>query len=583
MFGDIFFFVLVIPLQHAQLWWSRSSDDERETNADRPDASAYGNSRNLDAECPPDASAYVAVVPHMSEPTPHSLENGQQSFSRVECAQEGTPEQWTSSEKGKSKGQLSEAPVHIPDQSHETSIGSATAPAMITPSISRSGRRSGEMGHIDDSNSTLQSSLDGPKPHEPQVYRWQLGQPNSKAPVSHEIWHPPLSVYEGSVDVPERSETRRLPHPRSRRSSATEEATPPHTEPRTSGTFEVEEWRLYPPFPSAYPPTPLPAPVKLPSVTPNTANSTSRRPSDKVHFPPITEENEHPFGQSLMPREPSNPGSDASVSDDKLSTTGVQNHDSSSDKDSMDVDSEDEDSDDFFDITLRTPRRKRTTKLPARRTQSKSVSSVSSSKLTTVDNGSTLRTRSSSESTSSMSFSDTSSIVGHKRSFPEVDAVDLQKTVKPMEKTHTKEPPKSRKLTSQFTTSRTVWHPNKRQDNTSASDTADDSESENGDSLETKRRRLAEESRENGGSSSSNLRKNDGVHERPVADGPPAATRGRGRGRGQAPSRTSSRIANSRTLPQFPRSTSTSSNSSQTTQTGNIVPPLRDKQPRKRT
>lgn len=585
MFGDIFFFVSTTCLQHAQSWWSVSLWDIREIETG-PDSAVYGNLATLETAAVPDTSAYPAVVPQMSEPSQSSLEDRQRPISRIECAEHNTQAQYVPSENGNSKEHLLEVPVRTRRQSVKTDVASTAGPTMTAPLTSRSGRRGDGMDGVEERNVPLRQSLDALKPHEPQVYRWQLNESNSKAPVSHEIWHPPLSAYEGLVDSQAQG-THQPSYTRSRRSSATADATPPRTELDTSEILEVDEWRLYPPFPSAYPPTPLPVFGRLPSTIPNATVSTPRRPSDRVQFPPIKEENGRPFPRSLMPGEPSNPGSKPSISDDNILSFGVQNHDCSSDEESMDVSSDDEDSGDSFNITLRTPRRKRIEKLPPRRPQSDvllSPSVVSSSKLSTVDNGSTLRTRSNSESSSTMSSSDASSIAGHKRSFREVDEIDLQKTVKPVEKTH----PKPSSKSGQVSSHRSKHHPRTPPIDNSASRTVDEDESEHGGSLGSKRRRVAKNLRGASGSSSTNLSlvppKDDVVHGQATANHPPLTTRGRGRGRGLAPSRSSSRIAGSQTAPPISRSTSASSNSSQTNvsnvQTGKPVPPLRNKNTR---
>jgi hypothetical protein len=177
--------------------------------------------------------------------------------------------------------------------------------------------------------------------------------------------------------------------------------------------------------------------------------------------------------------------------------------------------------------------------------------------------------------------------VGHKRSFREVDEIDLQKTIKPAEKIRSTQFSKSGKVSSHHTASCMLPV------DTSASPAVDENESEHGDGLGTKRRRVAKTLREGSGSSSSNLSlvppKNDGVREQATTEGPPPITKSRGKGRSLAPSRSSSRIANSQTAPRISRLAPTSSNSSQSTvtstsvQTGTAIPPLRDRNMRNRT
>jgi hypothetical protein len=164
----------------------------------------------------------------------------------------------------------------------------------------------------------------------------------------------------------------------------------------------------------------------------------------------------------------------------------------------------------------------------------------------------------------------------------------LQKTVKPVEKTHPKPSSKSGQVSSHRIPSQDKHHPRMLPIDNSASRTVGEDESEHSGSLGTKRRRVAKNLREARGPSSTNLSlvppKDDGAHGRATADGPPLTTRGRGRGRGLAPSRSSSRIASSQIAPPISRSASTSSNSSQNNvsnmQIGKAVPPLRDRNTR---
>lgn len=514
----------------------------------------YGNLAPHEAE--PTASAYPAIVPDISEASSSSLTDRHLLIARVERVEEGVQVQHTLPDKGNSEDNLPTAQVRTQHPGLQPNIACTATPA-ITPSSSRSGRRSDGKNRENEGNGTAQSSFASPKPHEPQVYRWQLSGSTSKDQVSHQIWYPPVSAYEGSAhNSNTRSDTRKPPSPQTR-SSATPETNPPHV--GTSGNLEVEEWRLYPPFPSAYPPTPLPASARLPSMAPNTAISTPRRSSAKVQLPPIKETRDHPFRQSLMPYEPSNPGSNTSISDGKISMTGVQIHDSGSGEESMDVDSDDEDSGDTFDVTLRTPVRKRVAKFPVRKVQS---NTLSSSRLSTVDNGSTLRTRSNSTSSSSASSSDTSSVVGHKRSFPEMDPPDLQRTIRPTEKIHSEKHSNRDRVRSHHTAPQGTYFPRSRSADTRASETADENESGPSDGQNTKRRRIV-----NGPRTGNGLQaiKFPTANEVAPSEVPLTITRGRGRNRGLPPSRTSSRIASSRTAQQISRPIQSSSNSSQST------------------
>jgi hypothetical protein len=231
---------------------------------------------------------------------------------------------------------------------------------------------------------------------------------------SHHIWHPPPSSYSDDDEKPPDST--------------------PNTGPRhelvkdldLQQRAEVDEWRQYPPFPSAYPPTPI---ATVSSGLPTNPSHPPRRLQDTTLAEISEDEPLQDFRGSLLPlRKPLNP-SYVGLSDDHLTNTGVQS-DLFDDKMAVDTDSEITDMDDeedAFNITLRTP-------LPALRSGRSQVRDITpvqrpvsfassaasqSTVLTTAGGGSSLRTRSSSESLSSAAVSnsatDSSSLVGKKR------------------------------------------------------------------------------------------------------------------------------------------------------------------------
>ncbi|TFY76887.1 hypothetical protein EWM64_g7126 [Hericium alpestre] len=201
----------------------------------------------------------------------------------------------------------------------------------------------------------------------------------------------------------------------------------------TAGTM-VDDWRTYPAFPSAYPPTPLPASNGLPNsdLRPITnALQFSSIPEDRDidGLPSPIEGDEQGFGGSLLPpREPPNPGSDGDMSDD-ISMTGVQHDTEYIISESDDYDDDDYiDEEDDFDVTMRTPPPVyHHLPIPVSHTLSNrsiaTVATVASSAssgptvLTTVGHTDSLVTRSSSSSRS-RSNSEVSSKAGKKRSWP---------------------------------------------------------------------------------------------------------------------------------------------------------------------
>ncbi|KAI0322465.1 hypothetical protein OF83DRAFT_733388 [Amylostereum chailletii] len=236
--------------------------------------------------------------------------------------------------------------------------------------------------------------------------------PAPAPPLAHEIWHPPPSAFDDPPDY----DSHIPPGPRM---SMPEPVIP------SLGGSQVDDWRMYPPFPSAYPPTPV-----VPTAVPQTQRG-SMYPSIPEHEPisNSSKDDRQDFGQSLLlPREPANPGSVGSLSDD-MQIFGVQDNNTRylvSD-DSYDNHDGYETEEDSFDVTLRTPFQLRAHKAaPVSRAQSgtstaTAATDVSSTYshttgLSTVGYASSLRTRTSSQATS-VQASD-SSVVGKKRPLP---------------------------------------------------------------------------------------------------------------------------------------------------------------------
>ena len=233
----------------------------------------------------------------------------------------------------------------------------------------------------------------------------------------HEIWQPPPSSREDfdedRAEYPENVPLVAMPEP-------------------VVPAIAVDDLSAYPPFPAAYPLTPVhPPPIRMP---------------DPVHpsqFPIIQGEGtvgavvsndqsdggQQGFGRSLLPpREPLNPGSDGDLSDE-TKYPGVQIHEtryvtsSDGDEDMEDYETEE----DSFDVTFQTPKHRRILRaVPMGRdvsnasivTEATVASSVASEMtgLTTDHRGSSLRTTTVTASRSSSSGS--SGAKGVKRPFP---------------------------------------------------------------------------------------------------------------------------------------------------------------------
>jgi len=217
----------------------------------------------------------------------------------------------------------------------------------------------------------------------------------------HQIWYPPTSSYSDDEHVAIQADVT-IQQSSQRITLYCEEE-------------EVEEWRKYPPLPSAYPPTPIATTSKLLPALPS------------LH-PTIEEEPQQGFRKSLLPpREPLNPSPAGDLSD-KHNTFGISpllSDDLEDADDSMSTSDYEEEEE--FNITLRTPLQPmgslrsqiRPRRLAAVPSGSSAVSVPSrSSALTTIDNGSSLRTNTSSDSPPSPINTNPSSILGKKRSYP---------------------------------------------------------------------------------------------------------------------------------------------------------------------
>lgn len=251
------------------------------------------------------------------------------------------------------------------------------------------------------------------------------GSDQSNEPVAsssrHQIWYPPRSSDSDDDLGPLEADRTLRPIETS------------HVE-----QHQMDDWRQYPAFPSAYPPTPI--------VTKSKLVSTSMAAS-RLIYPPIPEENSRQgFQKSLLPpREPLNPGRAGDLSDKCLFSgippflTGQLANVNDAD-DSNSTDGYENDDDDDFDVTLKTPLQPRGSAKsrphprlfvspPSVSVSSGVFSPCRSSALTTVDNGSPLRT----DTDSSFSNMVPSPIIGKKRSFPRTRPLIAKNRVREIE------------------------------------------------------------------------------------------------------------------------------------------------------
>ena len=234
----------------------------------------------------------------------------------------------------------------------------------------------------------------------------------SSTSQKHEIWYPPPSSQE---DIGEG-------YPENAPLVAMSEPVIP--------AIAVDDLSTYPPFPAAYPLTPVhPPSIGMPEPVHPSQFGVMQGDRGAVGNNDQTDGAQQGFGRSLLPpREPLNPGSDGDLSDE-TKYPGVQIHEiryvtsSDGDEDMEDYETEE----DSFDVTFQTPKHRRILRaVPIGRevsnasivTEATVASSVPSEMtgLTTDHRGSSLRTTTVSASRSSSLGS--SGATGVKRPFP---------------------------------------------------------------------------------------------------------------------------------------------------------------------
>jgi len=256
------------------------------------------------------------------------------------------------------------------------------------PSVNPTDSRASRGIHSNPASTTPLPAYNEHPSRDPPRYSQTLSRHNG-----HQIWYAPASAY-----------------PTSGHDAPISTLDPLGTAPE----YHSPEWRTYPAFPSAYPPTPLPVSASLPNSA-TTRSGTDHLVSDPA-YPPIPED-EQGFGEMLEREHEGRPGSVHGSSNSKKLPPGVDSYEENSDAtrqpdedtlldDSM-CSSEAGLSEDDFGASLRTPHRS------PEAIPSSAYSSVDSltSAPTAVDSASFLRTKRSSDSLSSGS----SSLAGQKR------------------------------------------------------------------------------------------------------------------------------------------------------------------------
>lgn len=301
----------------------------------------------------------------------------------------------------------------------------------------------------------------------------RLGVPPPAVPADsqsgHQIWYPPTPSYEDDEASLPQFRDASVPQLSVHIHSSSDSPLAPSLSPDS-------EWRKYPDFPSAYPPTPVVQPKNFRIVAP-----VPKRPSDVINFADISEEEDSSDSQMedqkptvtsitvkeetqpgfckslLQPRESLNPDSGKRLGDEDETMIGVQILVEGEDmmmsdeedeegnstlrtpralrkwsREDMDMDGSDEENQDSFSFSTPQHMRLKPDLLKPRPDSMFSIQSGSSwqskvTALSTDHDGSSLQTQGS-ESESSRPTSDTSSIAGRKRPLPQ--SRDSQATVR---------------------------------------------------------------------------------------------------------------------------------------------------------
>lgn len=194
------------------------------------------------------------------------------------------------------------------------------------------------------------------------------------------VWRPPAAYRDSDEEVPASAPSDPAATPQTPAHTATISGLPVTAEEQT------EEWRKYPPLPSAYPPTPLVVAAPL-------AATTSDKPASDGVLPIIEEPGE------------ASDNEEGHADDHELAL-----------KPEEEISSDEDGSDQDFDATMRTPRKNRLAGAGVYNDNAAMASSASSSSssihsrsttLDTIDNASSLQTGTTSES-EALSFSDSS-------------------------------------------------------------------------------------------------------------------------------------------------------------------------------
>lgn len=329
MTGDFFFAMAMYPIQLCVAWWRKKFHTNYEVcDTDQETDSTTSSDQVNTSELP---SSFIASLDQSSLPVPIRKTSSEdpvpkyppQPLTKEMPSRKSTREVTTRSTALPVRKSTKEGPMQR--GSRDTLRRKEPVKAnssQLEPNFFESSRR--RSGSPTRSITAESSGSSGSPGLESNFFQSPPGA--APAPL---VWYPPKQAYaDEGLEAPDADTTVR---PSDRQSTLARE----HQ--------QFEEWRQYPAFPSAYPPTPLPITTKLTVASAAYAAIEEEAPLQD-------------FRPSLVPpREPLNPSHAGDSSDNNVSyTPGNSNLTIDEEDGSMSTDEEYEE-EDAFNITLRTP------------------------------------------------------------------------------------------------------------------------------------------------------------------------------------------------------------------------------------
>ncbi|KAF5322644.1 hypothetical protein D9619_000241 [Psilocybe cf. subviscida] len=432
MTGDFFFAMAMYPIQLSIAWWRKKFHTNYEVcDSDQETDSTTSSDQVNTSELP---SSFLASLEQSSHPAP--LRKTSSDDSVPEYPLKALTKELPSRKSTRERETRSTAiPIRKPTKEDPNRKGSRDTlrrkeqvkadRSQLEPNFfDQPRRRSGSPTRSNTAQSDTSSASTGLEPN------FFQSPPRSTVAVP-QVWYPPKQAYaDEGLDAPDADTTIR---PSDKQSLLARE----HQ--------QFEEWRQYPAFPSAYPPTPLPNTTKLTVASAAYVAIEEEAPLQDFHpslAPPREPLNPSPAGDS-SDNNPLNPHGNSNL------TMEEEEEEEEDDDDDGSMSTDEYEEEDAFNVTLRTPLKPlgslRSQIMPQRMVPQVSVSSAFSvpsiaSALTTTDNNSLSR-KNSQMSESSLSDSPISHephtttlpVIGKKRAAPRTRPLHADNRVRQVE------------------------------------------------------------------------------------------------------------------------------------------------------